>query len=189
MTTPDLASATTVHCQATLVKDRATGLVDCANCGLHGRIGEHLPYSQALVQGLSVADAYEYAQRSRRAVNRMLRAGTHTETVVAGPTKRQLAAAARAALLAEQMEPLFAWPPLTPRESAAPDACAVDLIVAAAPDATATPTLAFVVAEQRLPHPNPHGCAHCTNRATLLLTLVTGDQVHACRPHASRYPR
>jgi hypothetical protein len=189
VTTPDLATATTVHCRATLVKDRRTGIVDCANCGLHGRIGDHLTYSQALVQGLSIADAYEHAQRSRRVVNRMLRAGTHTETVIAGPTKRQLTAAARAALLATQMEPLFAWPPPNPPEAAAPAATHIDANVTAEPDAKATPALLVVTEEQRLPHPNPHGCAHCTNRATLLLTLVTGDQVTTCRPHASRYPR
>jgi hypothetical protein len=107
----------------------------------------------------------------------------------AGPTKRQVTAAARTALMAEQMEPLFEWPPLNPPESAALDACASDLVVTTAPDVTAMPTLTLAVGEQRLPHPNPHGCAHCTNRATLLLTLVTGDQVATCRPHASRYPR
>ena len=46
-----------------------------------------------------------------------------------------------------------------------------------------------VVAEQRLAHPNPHGCLHCTNRATLRLTLTTGDQVTVCRPHAADYRR
>ena len=47
-----------------------------------------------------------------------------------------------------------------------------------------------MINEQRLPHPNPHRCVHCTtNRATLLLTLAGGAQVTVCRPHAARYPR
>jgi hypothetical protein len=55
---------------------------------------------------------------------------------------------------------------------------------------TVDPALPAVVAEERLPHPNPHDCAYCTtNRATLLLTLITGGQVTVCRPHATRYPR
>jgi hypothetical protein len=50
--------------------------------------------------------------------------------------------------------------------------------------------LPVAVAQERLPHPNPHCCAHCTtNRATLRLTLVDGSQVTVCRPHAARYPR
>jgi len=50
--------------------------------------------------------------------------------------------------------------------------------------------LPATVAQQRLPHPNPHSCAHCTtNRATLLLTLADGRQITTCRPHAARYPR
>ncbi len=50
--------------------------------------------------------------------------------------------------------------------------------------------LPAVVAEERLPHPNPHACAHCTtNRATLRLTLTDSRQVTVCRPHAARYPR
>jgi len=49
--------------------------------------------------------------------------------------------------------------------------------------------LAQVVAQDRLPHPNPHGCAHCPNRATQLLTLLGGGQVTVCRPCACRYPR
>lgn len=51
-------------------------------------------------------------------------------------------------------------------------------------------TLPLVVAQERLPHPNPNVCAHCTtNRATLRLILVGGRQVTVCRPHAARYPR
>src|SRR6266704_434468 len=46
-----------------------------------------------------------------------------------------------------------------------------------------------VVDEQRLPHPNNDGCAHCTNRATLQLTLTTGEQITVCRPPAAQYPR
>jgi hypothetical protein len=50
--------------------------------------------------------------------------------------------------------------------------------------------LPTVVDQERLPHPNPHSCAHCTtNRATLRLTLTGGAQVTVCRPHATRYPR
>jgi len=46
-----------------------------------------------------------------------------------------------------------------------------------------------VVDQQRLPLPNPHACAHCsTNRATLRLTMVTGEQVTVCRTPA-RYPQ
>jgi N12 class adenine-specific DNA methylase len=47
-----------------------------------------------------------------------------------------------------------------------------------------------VARQERLPHPNPHRCVDpdCGNRATLRLTLVTGDEVTACRPHASAYP-
>lgn len=30
---------------------------------------------------------------------------------------------------------------------------------------------------------------HCTNRATLQLTLTTGEQVTVCRPHAAQYRR
>jgi hypothetical protein len=49
--------------------------------------------------------------------------------------------------------------------------------------------LPTAVSEARLAHPNPHTCAHCTNRATLRLSLATGEQVTVCRPHATRYPR
>jgi hypothetical protein len=48
---------------------------------------------------------------------------------------------------------------------------------------------ALVVDEQRLPHPNPYGCAHCTNRATILLTLSTNERITVCRPHAGQYLR
>ena len=59
---------------------------------------------------------------------------------------------------------------------------------AAGADAAPLPAVA---AQERLPHPNPHRCADadCGNRATLRLTLVTGDQVTVCRPHAAQYPR
>jgi len=50
--------------------------------------------------------------------------------------------------------------------------------------------LPVVLAQERLAHPNPHTCAHCTiNRATLRLTLADENQVTVCRPHAARYPR
>jgi len=50
--------------------------------------------------------------------------------------------------------------------------------------------LPAVVAQERLPHPNPYRCVHCTtDRATLRLILVDGRQVTTCRPHAARYPR
>jgi N12 class adenine-specific DNA methylase len=47
-----------------------------------------------------------------------------------------------------------------------------------------------VVRQDRLPHPNPYGCedGDCTNRATLRLTLDTGQQLNLCRPHAAQYP-
>ena len=49
--------------------------------------------------------------------------------------------------------------------------------------------LPAVAQQERLPHPNPHGCEYddCTNRATLRLTLDTDEQVNLCRPHAARY--
>jgi hypothetical protein len=50
--------------------------------------------------------------------------------------------------------------------------------------------LPVALAQERLPHPNPHACAHCTtNRATLRVTLADGTHVTVCRPHAGRYPR
>src|SRR5262245_21273925 len=49
----------------------------------------------------------------------------------------------------------------------------------------------IVVDEQRLPHPNPHGCAalDCSNRATLQLTFDSGARATVCRPHAVIYRR
>jgi hypothetical protein len=101
------------------------------------------------------------------------------------PTKRQLAAAARTA----GMDPLFelSAPPSPPTAPAMVGAA--ETAARAIPDPGSADELPRVVADQRLPHPNPHGCLHCTNRATLLLTLVMGSQVATCRPHTSRYPR
>src|SRR5204862_5501557 len=56
--------------------------------------------------------------------------------------------------------------------------------------ATGPAPLPAVVRQDRLPHPNPYGCedGDCTNRATLRLTLDTGQQLNLCRPHAAQYP-
>lgn len=173
--TPVLAADATT-CRGILVRDRKTGLVDCASCGLHGRIGDHLSYSTTVAAGLTADEAYELARRQRRHINRMLRDGNHVEQVVNGPTARQLVAAMHAAFLASQMDPLFELPTTT----AATD---IETLPATGSDA------ARVADQQRLPHPNPHSCAHCPNRATLRLTLATGYQVVTCRPCATRYPR
>jgi hypothetical protein len=178
MTTSAPPAAMTAGCTGTLVRDRRTGLVDCTDCGLHGRIGDHLPYSVAIAAGHTPDAAYAIAARERRQVNRMLRDGAHTERVVNGPTKRKLAAAAYAALLAAQMDPLFELP-VAPPASADPER---------APSKPAGGG-SRIVRDERLPHPSGQFCASCPNRATLRLTLETGDQVVTCRPCASRYPR
>ncbi|MEV6922942.1 DUF6884 domain-containing protein [Dactylosporangium sp. NPDC051485] len=49
------------------------------------------------------------------------------------------------------------------------------------------PVQPTVLAEERLPHPNPHRCAACPNRATLRLTLPGGQHVTVRRPHAAAY--
>ena len=108
----------------------------------------------------------------------------------AGRRAGRRAAAARAAELAAQMDPLFDLPTTTdsqpaPVQQPAPIAAPPPTL----PPAPAEAERDLVAAVERLPHPNPHQCAHCTNRATLRLILVTGCQIVTCRPCASRYPR
>jgi hypothetical protein len=57
------------------------------------------------------------------------------------------------------------------------------------PTSTTTADMPAVLDVARLPHPNPHGCVHCPNRATLRLAVTGNQQVHVCRPCAARYPR
>jgi hypothetical protein len=57
------------------------------------------------------------------------------------------------------------------------------------PARSTTADLPVILDVARLPHPNPHGCAHCSNRATLRLTVTGDQQVYVCRPCAARYPR